>query len=657
MCSLVKSILAAMATLLPVVAQTTPATRGADDWPTYNRDLAGTRFSPLAQINTANVAKLAPAWSYFLPVIEGQPPGGGISGEPEITPLVLSGVMYLTARDRVVALDPETGREIWRHTMEKDQLASPRGVAYWPGDRNNPPRIIFTAGQPTLDGYRRLIAVNANSGKVDPGFGKEGEVDMGVAYRGAPTIYKNVIMVGAFALEHMPLGNPGDSRAYDARTGTKLWDFHSVARPGELGHETWEGESWKDRSGTNMWGVQATVDEERGIVYMPFGAPSSTYYGGDRHGDNLFGNALVAIDAETGKRKWHFQVVHHDIWDYDLPPAPGLIDIVQNGSKIPALAQVGKTGYMFILNRVTGKPIFGVEERPVPAGDVPGEWYSPTQPFPLKPPPLARVTFTPGDIVTDADTTAEHAKACRELVDRSGGLYTKGIYTPWLFRADGAPPRSTIAFPGFTGGTNWGGTASNPNSGYVYLFSQDLANIGWIQTYPLGYHDAGLNETSTLLYDRGSESGPGPNQRFAVKVNGPDGKPVAGETWPCQKPPWGRLIAVNANTGDIAWQTTVGVTDELPDGKRNTGRPGTAGPIVTGGGLVFLGATNDARFRAFDAKTGKELWVAKLEYTANAVPITYRGKSGKQYVAVMAAGVPASGAVEGHQGLMVFALP
>ena len=651
-------ILASTATLLPLLSQTAKSTRDrADDWPTYNRDLAGTRFSPLTEINTGNVGKLALAWSYRTPDVPGQPPGGGISGEPEITPLVINGVMYLTARDRVVALDPETGHEIWSHPMESGQLASPRGVAYWPGDRSNPPRIIFTAGQPSLDGYRRLIGLNANTGKIDPGFGKEGEVDMAVAYRGAPTIYKNVIMLGAFALEHNPLGNPGDSRAYDARTGAKLWDFHSVPRPGEVGHQTWEGDSWKDRSGTNMWGVQATVDEQRGIVYMPFGAPSSTYYGGDRHGDNLFGNALVAIDAETGKYKWHFQVVHHDIWDYDLPPAPGLIDIVRNGKKIPALAQVGKTGYMFILDRVTGKPIFGVEERLVPAGDVPGEWYSPTQPFPVKPQPLARVTFSPSDIVTAADTTAEHAKACQELVERSGGLYTKGIYTPWLFRADGAPPRSTIAFPGFTGGTNWGGSAADPRSGYVYLFSQDLANIGWIQPYPRGYHDAGLNETSTLMYDRGSEAGPGPGQRFAAKVNGPDGKPVVGDTWPCQKPPWSRLIAVNANTGDIAWQTTVGVTDELPEGKRNTGRQGTAGPIVTAGGLVFLGATNDARFRAFDAKTGKELWVTKLEYTANAVPIAYRGKNGKQYVAVMAAGVPAAGAVQGHQGLMVFALP
>ena len=654
----------AAAAVLPLLSQTSqnapPGAQPRDrsgDWPTYNRDLAGTRFSPLTGINTGNVRKLAPAWTFYMPEIKGQPDGGGISGEPEITPLVINGVMYLTARDRVVALEPETGKVIWSHAMEAGQLASPRGVAYWAGDRNNPPRVIFTAGQPSLDGYRRLIAPNANTGRVDPGFGKEGEVDMGVAYRGAPTIFRNVIMVGSFALEHQPLGNPGDSRAYDARTGAKLWDFHSVPRPGETGHETWEGDSWKDRSGTNMWGVQATVDEQRGIVYMPFGAPSNTYYGGDRHGNGLFGNSLVAIDAETGKYKWHFQVVHHDIWDYDLPPAPGLVDIVRNGQKIPALAQVGKTGYMFILDRVTGKPVFGVEERPVPAGDVPGEWYSPTQPFPLKPPPLARVGFGPEDIVTEADTTAEHAKACRELMERSGGFYTKGIYTPWLFREDGAPPRSTIAFPGFTGGTNWGGSATDPRTGYVYLFSQDLANIGWVQKFPNGYHDAGLNETSTLLYDRASEAGPGPNQRFAVKVNGPDGKPVVGDTWPCQKPPWGRLVAVNANTGDIAWQVTVGVTDELPEGKRNTGRGGVAGPIVTAGGLVFLGATSDQRFRAFDAKTGNELWAAKLEYTANAVPITYRGKNGKQYVAVLAAGAAGANATPEHRGLVVFVLP
>jgi len=438
---------------------------------------------------------------------------------------------------------------------------------------------------------------------------------------------------------------------------TKLWEFHSVPRPGEPGHETWEGESWKDRSGTNMWGFQMTVDEQRGLAYMTFGAPTSTYYGGDRKGDNLFGNTVVAVDATTGKYKWHFQAIHHDIWDFDLPPAPGLIDIVRNGMKIPALAQTGKNALMFILNRETGKPIFGVEERPVAQSDVPGERTAATQPFPLKPAPLARVGFSEQDIVTEADTTPEHAKACRDLFERSGGLYSAGPYTPWLFHAEGSAPRSSIVFPGATGGVNWGGTATDPRTGFVYAFIQNDGSIGWMQKMPAGYVDRLTREPSTTPYDRGSEAGPGPYQRFDAAAKGPDGQPVLGDRWPCQKPPWGQLVAVNANTGEIVWRATAGVTDELPEGKRNTGRLGLAGPIVTAGGLVFLGATSDNRFRAFDARTGRELWTARLDYAADAIPITYRGSDGKQYVAIMSGGALSPNASRNGQALQVYSLP
>lgn len=613
----------------------TPRGEGAD-WPMYNHDLAGTRFSPLSQIDTRNVAKLVQAWVY-------RPADSGGRPSAEVTPIVINGRMYLTAGSRVLALEPETGRELWRYDVPGDP-PSARGVAFWPGDRQNPPRVIFTA-------YRRLVALNANTGKLDPGFGKEGEVDMVVGYRGVPTIYRNVVMVGAATGEYVPTGPPGDSRAYDARTGAKLWDFHSVPRPGEKGHETWEGDSWKERSGANMWGFQMTVDEQRGTAYMIFGEPTSNYFGGDRKGDNLFGNAVVAVDAQTGKYKWHFQTVHHDIWDFDLPAAPGLIDIVRDKRSVPALALIGKTALMYILDRTTGEPVFGVEERPMPASDVPGEQTARSQPFPLKPVPLARVGFQPEDIVTENDTTPEHAKACRELYQRSGGLYNAGLFTPWLYHPEGAPPRSTIVFPGATGGTNWGGTASDPRSGYVYAFTQNDGSIGWMQKMPEGYRDAITREPIVLPFDRGSEAGPGPYQRFDVNINGPHTR------WPCQKPPWGLLTAVNANTGEIAWQVTLGVTDGLPDAKKRTGRLGLAGPIVTAGGLVFIGATDDARFRALDAKSGKELWEARLEYTAHAVPITYRGKNGKQYVAVMAAGAPATGAAGDRQALLVFALP
>ena len=606
----------------------------AADWPGYDRDLAATRYSPLNQINTKNVDKLTDAWSFSLRNPEETPAsgargrggrggGGGVSSEA--TPIVVRGVMYLPAGNRIVAINGDDGKEVWHYTLERGQ-ASTRGVSYWPGDKENQPRILFTAG-------RDLIALNAGTGKLDPGFGKEGTVDMTVPWSGVPVVYKNVVMIGA-SVGEVPVGPSGDSRAYDARTGAKLWEFHTVPQPGETGHDTWLNDGWKGRSGTNVWGWHMTVDAQRGILYMPVGGPAANYYGGDRPGANLFGNSIVAVDAETGKLKWYFQVVHHDLWDSDLPPAPGLVDITVNGKKIPALTAIGKTSFMYILDRVTGKPVFGVEERPVPKGDVPGEWYSPTQPFPVKPPALARVSFSKDDIVTAEDTTPEHAKACQEVYEKNGGFYNAGPFTPWMFHEDGAPPRSTIQFPGGTGGVNWGGTATDPKSGYVFLQSHDGALTGWIEKKKAGGNYGRGTEGSTQEYDRASVDGPGPYHGFSATVRDANGKVIG--NWPCQKPPWARLIAVNANTGEIAWQEPLGLVEGLPEGKQNLGSAGSAGPIVTAGGLVFIGATNDHRFRAFDAKDGKQLWAGMLERNANANPMTYEGKNGKQYVAVIA---------------------
>jgi len=616
--------------VLPAIFSQTPSQIPAGDWPGYTRDLSGQRFSPLTQINTKNVGQLAEAWSFSIRV---ETPKAGTAteagatpgGTSAATPIVVSGVMYLPANKRVLALDAETGKEIWRYDLPSG-TASQRGVAYWPGDKQNPPRVLFTADQ-------FLVALNANTGKIDPGFGKEGQVDMTVPYSGVPTIYKNTVMIGATVGE-VPVGLPGDSRAYDARTGSKLWEFHSVPRPGEVGHETWLDDGWKGRSGVNVWGWYMTVDEERGIVYMTFGGPAANYYGGDRPGNNLFANSVVAVDAVTGKYEWHFQTVHHDLWDSDLPPAPGLVDIVKDGQKIPAITVVGKTSYMFILDRVTGKPVFGVEERPVPKGDVPGEWYSPTQPFPLKPPPLARVSFKPEDIVTADDTTPEHAKACREVYEKNGGFFNAGPFTGWFLHPDGAPPKSSIQFPGGIGGINWGGTATDPSLGFVFANTHDGALTGWIEKKKAGGNYGRGTDGSTQPYDRGSVDGPGPYHGFSAAVKDANGKTIG--NWPCQKPPWARLVAVNANTGDIAWESPLGLVEGLPEEKQHAGSAGSAGPIVTAGGLVFIGATNDHRFRAFDSKTGRELWVADVKRNANANPLTYTGKSGKQFVAIMA---------------------
>lgn len=615
----------------------------------FLHDLAGTRHSPLDQINTSNVSRLTQAWFYSFDR-EGKTIHGLSPFElyQEITPIVVDGVMYLPAGDRIVALDPENGKELWTYELG-DTLASFRGVSYWQGDRNNPPRIIFTTAH-------KMMALNARTGKVDPGFGREGEVPLEVAYDGAPIVYKNILLLGTNfygpgerhinpALDQGG-GQLGDVHGYDVRTGKPLWEFHTIPRPGETGSETWlTPDSWKNRTGNNVWAFALTVDEDRGILYLPVSGPGANFYGGDRPGVNLFGNTLVAVDAQTGKLKWYFQTVRHELWDYNLPPAPSLIDITKDGKKIPALVQVGKSGYMFILDRVTGKPVFGVEDRKVAQGDVPGEWYSPTQPFPLKPPPISRVSFTKDDLVRPEDTTPEHAKACQELYDRAGGFYNGGPFTPFLYHEDGKPGQASIVFPGFTGGANWGGTAVDPKLGYIFVNTHDAPAVGWMEKNPKYTPD---NPERIEPYIRTGPRGIG---GFAAPIKDANGRTLG--TLPCFRPPWGRLIAVNAKTGEFAWDVPLGISDTLPAEKQHTGANNLAGGIATAGGLFFIGATSDSRFRAFDSRTGKELWVTKLTHTATAIPITYRAKNGKQYVAIVAA----SGGPTAGRGLVVFSLP
>ena len=361
-CLLSGAILATVSGRSGPDSQQTGAQTGAD-WPMYRHDYSGTGYSPLTQINTKNVSRLTEAWSYTL---------GGVNSQA--TPIVVNGSMYLPTADAVVSLDPETGKERWRHVVT-GAAPSRRGVAYWSGDSSTP-RIVFTAG-------RRLIALDATSGQPVRNFGKNGEIDIVVPYNSVPLVYRNVIVVGA----NNPPGGvrvPGNARAFDARTGEKLWEFSSVAQPGSVGHDTWEGDSWKGRAGANAWPFYFTLDEQRGLLYLPLASPIPGGYGGDRKGANLFGNSVVAVDVQTGAYKWHFQTIHHDLWDADPPAPPGLFDIARNGRRIPALALTTKSGYMYILNRENGQAIYGVEERPVPASDVPGEAAFPTQPIPVK---------------------------------------------------------------------------------------------------------------------------------------------------------------------------------------------------------------------------------------------------------------------------------
>jgi len=536
--------------------------------------------------------------------------------------------MYLPARgNQVLALDADTGKEIWRHQMPAPVSTTARGVAYWPGEGAMGARIVLTAGP-------RLLALDAATGKPAEGFGRNGLVEIAVPWNGVPTIYRNLAIIGATTGE-IPLGVPGDTRAFDVRTGAKVWEFHTVPLPGEFGHETWKA-GWRNRSGVNVWAWYMTLDAERGILYMPVAGPAANYWGGDRPGNNLFANSIVAVDAATGKYRWHFQTVHHDLWDADMPNPPALVDLTRNGRRVPALVSVGKTGYMFILDRTNGKPIFGVEERPVPQGSAPDEWYSPTQPFPVKPArPLVRTEFNKErDMVRPEDTSAGHVAECQALWDKSGGFANAGPFTPFAYQELGQPPRSTIQFPGGTGGINWGGAAVDPTTGFVYVNAHDTSLVGWLEKRRPGMAYGRGDEGTTQPYDRGSVNGSGPYFTFSAPY-----RDAAGRTTnlPCQRPPWGRLVAVNANTGDVAWETPLGLTEALPEGKQLTGNSGSAGPSVTAGGVVFVGATTDRRLRAFDAKTGKELWATPpLSGQVNANPMTYRGKSGKQYVAAIA---------------------
>ena len=608
-------------------AKTTRKAMPDGDWRTIGRDLSLTRFSPLTQINKSNVANLKPAWTYTM------------KGNNTASPLVIGGVMYLPAGARVVALDADSGKELWSHTEQRDpKLArdtiSTRGVGYWAGDASHPARILVMRGT-------HMIALDAKSGELVKTFGDGGYVDVGVSYGGTPTISNNIAIIGAATLED-PFGVPGNERAFDVITGKKAWEFQTVAGPGQPGHDTWLDSGWWGRSGTNQWGFAAPVDEDMGVAYLPVGNPSSNYWGGDRPGANLYGNSIVAVDVKTGKLRWYFQTVHHDLWDTDQPSDGPLLDVTIGGQKRKIVAAVNKDGLWYAFDRATGKPAFPVEERPVPKGDVPGEWYSPTQPFPVKTPPLSRMSFKKEDIVTAQDTTAEHAAACQAMYDKAGGFYNVGPFTPFMFHKDGDPPKSTIQIPGGTGGVNWGGGAADPRTGWVYYNAHDTSLVGWVEKKadPNKKYSFDMDDVY-LPYDRASVDGKGPFFSFSAPISGKydDKGRAVGPQAPCYKGPWARLTAVDANTGEIKFAVPLGLVEGLPEGKQLQGDTGSAGPTVTGGGLVFVGATSDKRVRAFDSATGKELWQATMTAEVNSNPISYGGKGGKQYMAVNAGGV------------------
>jgi quinoprotein glucose dehydrogenase len=592
---------------LPLFAQT--------DWPSYAHDVRGQRYSPLTQIDTSNVAKLKLAWRY------------GSSRFPQATPIVAGGVLYYAAGNSVSALEPETGKVVWTYRL--GAAAPRRGLTYWSGDKQNPARIIV------IPGDSRMIALNATTGVPIPEFGDNGWVNLkaGVADKfpqlaygltSPAALYKNLLITGSSGAEYDLKGPLQDIRAWDVRTGKLAWSFHLNPRPGEAGNDTWPEGAWIDAASPSSWGAMS-VDEERGLVFFPVGQPSPPWYGGQHPGANLFSSSVVALDAETGKRRWHFQLVHHDIWDLDTSTIPALMDVTQNGKKIPAVVAISKSGLMFFLMRETGQPIYPVEERPVPQSQVPGEKTSATQPFPVKPPPLARQRIGPDEIF---NAEPEHAKFCRDLVEKIGGIHNLGPYTPF------SDKEYRVNFPGQIGGANIGGVSIDPKLGYVFVNTQDMGGMG-------------------ILAKPGDPSDPNPPQRSRPSESEAQAIPYdlsspqqgrrfwdASKQMPCQTPPWAHLTAVNANTGDIVWQVVLGTMDELEaKGVHNTGAVGTGGSTVTAGGLVFIAATVDKRFRAFDSHSGKLLWETTLPDPGSSLPVTYMGRDGKQYVAVSSSGL------------------
>jgi quinoprotein glucose dehydrogenase len=581
------------------------------EWRAYGRDPGGARFSPLAEIDRGNVARLVRAWTYHTGDV---PPAGRDAAPFEATPVMARGVLYVTTPyGRVVALDAEDGTRRWTFDPHVARTGAPRhrGVAYWEDADATDRRILVG----TEDG--RLFALDAATGEPVRSFGDGGAVDLrpqgadgpAFALRSPPAIYRDLAIVGSAVQEWPAAGAAGDVRAIDVRTGREAWRFHTVPRDGEAGRDTWPaGESRLVRSGANAWSM-ASVDVERGLVFLPLGSPTYDFYGGDRRGVNLYGNSLVVLDAATGARRWHFQAVHHDLWDYDLPAQPLLATVTRAGRAMDVVVQVTKMGLVFAFDRATGEPLFPVEERPVPPSAVPGEAAWPTQPFPTRPVPLVRhAPLTKDDITT---VTPESHRFCADLFDR---LTSGGIFTP-------LGTSLTLFWPGNLGGATWSGASFDPVTGYLFVNVNELGAVGEMRRQPPG---------APLPWRRGSDLERGEYARF-----------WDADRLPCQQPPWGTLAAVDLSAGTVAWQVPLGSVPALEARGVTavTGAPSLGGSVATAGGLVFIGGTGDARFRAFDARTGALLWTAPLDASAHATPITYRApRSGRQLVVVAAGG-------------------
>jgi quinoprotein glucose dehydrogenase len=646
------------------------------EWPTYGGDLGNTRYSPLDQINASNFSKLEIAWRFKTDSLGPRP-----EFQFESTPLMVHGVLYSTAGTRrdVVALDAATGELLWVHGENEGErgaaaprLLSGRGLAYWTDGKEE--RILYVT-----PGYQ-LIALNAKNGNPIASFGTNGSVDLkkdddqeidllnsDIGLQSAPAVAKNVIIIGAAhrsgGVPHSYKNVKGYVRGFDVRTGKRLWIFHTIPLPGEYGNDTWLNGSDKYTGNTGVWG-QVSVDEQLGLVYLPVEEPTGDYFGAHRPGANLFGDSLVAVDLETGKRRWSYQLVHHDIWDYDIPCAPILADIVVDGRPIKAVAQPTKQGILYVFDRVTGKPVWPFVEHPAPQGDVPGEWYSPTQPVPTKPPPYERTDVSIDQLI---DFTPELREKATQLVSK----YKMGpIFTPPVVsKVDGPIATLTRA----QAGTNWEGGSYDPENHTVYVFSTgNIGEYGLVPPPSPKISDMEYIQGNAVTGARtrpGVGSAPITSQPAAPAAEGGGeggGGGLRVEGLPLGKPPYGRINAIDMNKGEILWQTAHG---ETPDNVRNspalkgldiprTGRPGLIGTVVTknlviageGGFFTNPQGVRGAMLRGYDKVTGKEVGAVYMPAPQSGSPMTYM-LNGKQYIVVAISGGNYSGE------LLAFRLP
>lgn len=681
-------------------------------WSVYKADEASSSYSPLNQIDTSNVNQLQHAWTFTINDLP-------VSAQPtssQTNPIIIDGIMYsLSAKRNAYAINAESGEQIWSYDPFDGGGGGgvERGVTYW--ENGDDKRIFFAA-----DNW--LVALDSRTGKPIMEFGQDGKVNLNIGVRDNPEdiaitmtspgiIYKDLIICGS-RLPDLYGTPPGYIRAYNCKTGALVWTFHTIPLPGEPGYETWPKDAYKYAGGVNSW-AGMSVDTKRGIVYMSLGSPTYDFYGADRIGENLYGNCVLALDAATGKHVWHYQTVHHDIWDYDLPAPPNPVKLFKDGKEVDAVAQLSKQGFVYILDRETGKPIFPIEERPVPSSNLPGENAWPTQPFPTKPKAYARQLITENDLTNYS--SADHDAVLKKF--RS--MRYEGLYTP-------PDLKGTLMFPGTRGGTNWGGGAFDPATNMLYIRSSNAPDIQTIirqdpkivegmpiidqgrrqyNTYCAGCHGAnraGVGSNPTLVglekrmtrenalekIEKGAGLMPpfagvlteqqldvilsyvhsvGANSKGLAKVDGEGAQPVKElymnttgyVTWkdpsgnPAITPPWGMLHALNLSTGEYEWEIPLG-NDETrkADGADETGLEGKSGPVVTAGGLIFIAGAEDKKLRAINKSTGKLLWETTLPAMANATACTYM-VNGKQYVALSVGGTK-----ENPSGsIMAFKLP